>query len=80
MLPVHLFFVEYLDALHDVVHFEPIKLEESDQKVSSQQLFPLSLVVLILLLDVGYDHQNQPVAADSSEVRSAEVCDVDELL
>lgn len=37
-------------------------------------------MVFILLLDEGNDHQNQPIAADTAQVRSTQIGNVDKLL
>lgn len=37
-------------------------------------------MVLILLLDEGNDHQNQAIAADTAQVRSTQIGNVDKLL
>jgi hypothetical protein len=63
--------IEEFNGLHNVVHLKAIKLEKPYEKVGDKQLrfILLELVDFILVLDVGYDHENKSIGADAALVR-----------
>ena len=79
VLPVHLIFIKDLNAFHHIIHFETIEFQKSYQQISHQQFLAFFLQ-LVLLLDVSHNHQDESVAADSSQIRRTKVGDIDKFL
>ncbi len=65
-------YIEETNSLHDIIHLKPIKLEESDQQISHQQLSLAltQLVRFVLVLHIGHNHQHQCVGTYTALVRS----------
>lgn len=76
--------VQHTYLLPDVVALEPIKPEEPNQDLPNHGGLILALLVLlalpVLVLQVGDDHEDEPIAADAPGVRVEEAGRVDELL
>lgn len=73
----------YAHSLIDIFHLNPIPVQEFDQQHSQVRritVVRLVWVLLVLLLQISYDHQDQSIAAQPSLEGVVEVAGEEELL